>query len=957
MLNKMGGKNKYIPIKAKGGTNNKKRRKMGVTKKQQKQIAQMNELKKTGNPEVDEASQEDSGPSIEMKFAQKLAANEPKTRDKAISKLRKWLQGSYQSLSQLDMLRLWKGLHYCFWMSDKPLVQEELAENISNIVHCFDCEKALLYLECFLITLGREWIGIDRWRNDKFMMFARRILRQALLFVMKQVEKTESDDALESFVGVIDGRVISAEDSKCAVGFKLHFIDIFMEELTKVNATFDRDLLTDDRLETLLEPFLRHIVAGRESRLVEQIEERIFNHLIRQSDVALAYEEGSDQEMEDEESDLLNGDKSDGEEEEVEEEQEGEGEDGGSKFDLLASDPRAGVGDVCLPQLDLDYNRLAEVLFKAGGETSVGPHQRKRLYGMSKRFQLLASGVYPFAAELNEEGEVVDHEEGIEEIDLNREVAKEHREVQKEREQAKADRREYKQALKNKRSADHPSEVEGAAKKAKKEKKKSTTPDKKKGNKEKSRERIEKFMEKKRLEKEAKAEAEKQAKGEGESEPKVKSNKKKSNKSESKASESTEVNGQTQSSDKSDQNVDSKTESDEKPIKKKKSKGLKTLDNASDKQDVISEEKQTEESSTEAETERKPSKKKKKKMKDAEETEGGQTETPPETPVGGEPKSSKKDKKRKATGETPVEKEPKKSKSVVEGQKEEEESPRSAFAVMDSARKKKKKSKEEKVKSKPNPAFEVDSWDEPIQEGELEMVEANPKYQGEVKLAPAAEPTPSLKKKKSKKNQEDATSDTPKKSKKNQEAGVAESPQKSKKKSESGATNGSPKKAVKTSEDKSGEGPSISTPENLPKTQFFRKAVSKSAQKDPSAAAQKTLKDLTMSEPSKKLKKGNKVGAASDKSRKLNFALSQNKFQNIKEVDRSMQESPDIPFDAERMPSKGLLKVTASPNPTSTPKNSKKMSKQQSVMYNTMMNSKSPFAAKRRPVASDFFDF
>ena len=72
-----------------------------------------------------------------------------------------------------------------------------------------------------------------------------------------------------------------------------------------------------------------------------------------------------------------------------------------------------------------------------------------------------------------------------------------------------------------------------------------------------------------------------------------------------------------------------------------------------------------------------------------------------------------------------------------------------------------------------------------------------------------------------------------------------------------------------------------------------------------------------------------------------------------------MQESPDIPFDAERMPSKGLLKVTASSrnNPTSTPKNSKKMSKQQSVMYNTMMNSKSPFAAKRRPVASDFFDF
>jgi ribosomal RNA-processing protein 1 len=32
------------------------------------------------------------------------------------------------------MMRLWKGLHYCFWMSDKPLVQEELAEAIGSMV-------------------------------------------------------------------------------------------------------------------------------------------------------------------------------------------------------------------------------------------------------------------------------------------------------------------------------------------------------------------------------------------------------------------------------------------------------------------------------------------------------------------------------------------------------------------------------------------------------------------------------------------------------------------------------------------------------------------------------------------------------------------------------------------------------------------------------------------------------
>lgn len=33
------------------------------------------------------------------------------------------------------MMKLWKGLFYTFWMSDKPLVQEELAIVLSEMVH------------------------------------------------------------------------------------------------------------------------------------------------------------------------------------------------------------------------------------------------------------------------------------------------------------------------------------------------------------------------------------------------------------------------------------------------------------------------------------------------------------------------------------------------------------------------------------------------------------------------------------------------------------------------------------------------------------------------------------------------------------------------------------------------------------------------------------------------------
>ncbi len=66
-------------------------------------------------------------------------------------------------------------------------MQEELAERISAMVHVFraagDDHKGFLpFVRCGLVTLGREWFGIDRWRMDKFMMFVRRFLRQVLAY-------------------------------------------------------------------------------------------------------------------------------------------------------------------------------------------------------------------------------------------------------------------------------------------------------------------------------------------------------------------------------------------------------------------------------------------------------------------------------------------------------------------------------------------------------------------------------------------------------------------------------------------------------------------------------------------------------------------------------------------------------------------------------------------------------
>ena len=90
-------------------------------------------------------------------------------------------------------------------------------------------------------------------------------------------------------------------------------------------------------------------------------------------------------------------------------------------------------------------------------------------------------------------------------------------------------------------------------------------------------------------------------------------------------------------------------------------------------------------------------------------------------------------------------------------------------------------------------------------------------------------------------------------------------------------------------------------------------------------------------------------------SKRINFAISENKCQSLKDIDKSIQQSPNFqPFDATKRPAKGpILKTPPGGNSSSQNLTPLVKKKKQTVLYNTMINGKSKFA--RRPVASDFF--
>jgi len=332
---------------------------------------------------------------VEVQFAQKLAANDPVERSKAVKKLKKWFASRAQDFEDVEMMRLWKGLYYCFWHSDKPMVQEELAENISSFIPAFRSEKSsLIFIRSFHKTIGREWFGIDRWRKDKFMMLSRRFLRGVFKFL---ATKEWNIETVNSVVETFSKDVILCPVADTSLAFQLHFTDIFLEEFAKVSG----ENLEYKILDKLLEPFVAVLRGCEEMRLRDHVEERIFNHLLRQSDPGIQWQEQEDH------NGIVNGndDCSDGEENGSDTNDDGSNSDGEdmNMEENGPQDPRAGRIDVVIPQLQVEYSKLSEDLFEMGSGEGVKKANRDILYRLSKRFKDVASDVFPLGPNLSDE--------------------------------------------------------------------------------------------------------------------------------------------------------------------------------------------------------------------------------------------------------------------------------------------------------------------------------------------------------------------------------------------------------------------------------------------------------------------------------------------------------------------------------------------------------------------------
>ncbi|KIK30210.1 hypothetical protein PISMIDRAFT_644766 [Pisolithus microcarpus 441] len=204
---------------------------------------------------------------------------EKKTRDKAVKNLAVFLSDDENNeIPDIEMAKLWKGIFYCFWMSDKPLVQQALASELAELLLTIKkVSSSLHFLWGFWTTMVREWHGIDRLRMDKYYLLVRRFLNASFRLLIRA---HWDHSALKSYNAILSdsGGPLCPNDIRLPSSLSYHLADIYLEELDKVIASLDSP--SPVPLLSLVHPFITLAARTPTSTTYKHLENALFRPLL-----------------------------------------------------------------------------------------------------------------------------------------------------------------------------------------------------------------------------------------------------------------------------------------------------------------------------------------------------------------------------------------------------------------------------------------------------------------------------------------------------------------------------------------------------------------------------------------------------------------------------------------------------------------------------------------------------
>ncbi|CAI6250037.1 unnamed protein product [Periconia digitata] len=180
-------------------------------------------------------------------FIKNLASSDKKTRDQALNSLRAYLSAQTQ-LSELDLLKLWKGLFYCLWMQDKPQLQNRLSTDLASLPSTLRANVVLPFLRAFFVTIAREWVNIEALRMDKYLFLVRQYVNASFRWLSSN---KWNHNLVQQWNQLVKEIPLNPKDMKVPNGLRYHVLDVWVDELEKVEESWDGKLET---LEKIMEP-------------------------------------------------------------------------------------------------------------------------------------------------------------------------------------------------------------------------------------------------------------------------------------------------------------------------------------------------------------------------------------------------------------------------------------------------------------------------------------------------------------------------------------------------------------------------------------------------------------------------------------------------------------------------------------------------------------------------------
>ncbi|EJS44288.1 rrp1p [Saccharomyces arboricola H-6] len=205
------------------------------------------------------------------KFVKQLSSNNRKTRENALEALKKYLTAKKSKEDkQIQFNKLWKGLYYAMWFSDRPRPQQSLAnklgelhglyfdpEDNSNADELTINDKAFIkFSKGFWKVMCFEWFNIDRYRLDKYLLLIRRVLFNQL----KYLQSREWNEKLVAayIAKVLRGLPLSGS-SKVYTGIPIHIVDIILDEWERLLKDEDEEEDDEDGDDEKREEQLRKL--------------------------------------------------------------------------------------------------------------------------------------------------------------------------------------------------------------------------------------------------------------------------------------------------------------------------------------------------------------------------------------------------------------------------------------------------------------------------------------------------------------------------------------------------------------------------------------------------------------------------------------------------------------------------------------------------------------------------